>query len=197
MGAREKIDIDVFKVVTRAIAHSNSLEAMSAYLSQLLVAALGIKGCSIFALNPAAGEFEIIGTFGLSGNFLNKGPVLSGKSIAQTLKGAPVVVTDIERSNVLQYPGATRAEGIRAIVSLPVILYGKVIGSLRLYHRKVWKLSDRDLDSLLVLAEMIGLAMRYTRLSQGMQAVREAVGDVQGPGDDKRYPVVRLRNGPR
>lgn len=177
MGSDEKIDIDVFKVVTRAIAHSNSLEAMTAYLSQLLVAALGIKGCSVFALNPSTGELETIGTFGLKASFLNKGPVLSKKSIARTLKGAPVVVSDVEKSKALQYPDQTRAEGIRSVVSLPVALYGQVIGALRLYHREVWKLSDRDLDSLMVLAEIIGLAMSYTRLTQGMLAVRETVGD--------------------
>jgi len=177
MRPDEKIDIDVFKVVTRAIAHSTSLEAMTAYLSQLLVAALGVKGCSIFALDPGTGELEIIGTFGLKARFLNKGPVLSKKSIARTLKGVPVIVSDVEQSNALQYPDQTRAEGIRAIVSLPVTLYGHVIGALRLYHREVWKLSDRDLDSLLVLAEMIGLAMSYTRLTQGLQAVRETVSD--------------------
>jgi transcriptional regulator with GAF, ATPase, and Fis domain len=179
MSAEEKIDIDVFKVVTRAIAHSHSIETMAAYLSQLLVAALGVKGCSIFALDPNAGEFEIIGTFGLRASFINKGPVLSRKSIARTLKGVPVVVPDVEKSKALQYPDQTRAEGIRAIISLPVILNGQVIGALRLYHREVWNLSDRDLDSLRVLAEMIGLAMSYTRLAQGLQAVREAVGDAQ------------------
>jgi signal transduction protein with GAF and PtsI domain len=178
MGTEEKIDIDVFKVVSRAIAHSDSLEAMTAYLSQLLVAALGIKGCSIFALNPETGELEIVGTFGLRVSFLNKGPVLSKKSIARTLKGEPVVVSDIEKAKVLQYPEQTRAEGIRAIISLPVVLYGQVIGALRLYHREVWKISDRDLDSLLVLAEMIGLAMSYTRLAMAMHAVREAAGGV-------------------
>jgi transcriptional regulator with GAF, ATPase, and Fis domain len=104
--------------------------------------------------------------------------VLSKKSIARTLKGEPVVVSDIEKAKVLQYPEQTRAEGIRAIISLPVVLYGQVIGALRLYHREVWKISDRDLDSLLVLAEMIGLAMSYTRLSQAMHAVREAAGGV-------------------
>ncbi len=177
MGANEKIDIDVFKVVTRAIAHAHSLEAMTTYLAQLLVAALEIKGCSVFALDPDAGEFEIIGTFGLRRSFLNKGPVLSRKSIARTLKGVPVVVPDVERSKTLQYPDQTRAEGIRAIISLPVTFNGQVIGALRLYHREVWKLSDRDLDSLLVLAEMIGLAMNYTRLAQGIRAVQEVVGD--------------------
>ena len=38
MGMDEKIDIDLFKVVTHAIANSDSLDTMTGYLSQLLVA---------------------------------------------------------------------------------------------------------------------------------------------------------------
>jgi transcriptional regulator with GAF, ATPase, and Fis domain len=178
MGIDEKIDIDLFKVVSRAIAHAESLEAMTAYLSQLLVAALGIKGCSIFALEPQTGELEILGSFGLSVRFLNKGPVLSKKSIARTIKGSPVVLSDVEKAKALQYPAETRAEGIRAIVALPVTLYGKVIGTLRLYHSEVWEISRRDLDSLMVLAEIVGLAMVYTRLAATVQNVKDAVGEL-------------------
>ena len=52
MGVEEKIDIELFKLVFKAMAHSDNLEIMANHLSQLLVAALEIKGCSIFALNP-------------------------------------------------------------------------------------------------------------------------------------------------
>jgi signal transduction protein with GAF and PtsI domain len=177
MSIEEKIDIDLFKVVTRAVAHSQSLEAMTAYLSQLLVAALGIKGCSIFVMNPENGELEIIGTFGLSVRFVNKGPVLLKNSIARTLNGMPVVVSDVTKGKMLQYPEQTRAEGIRSIVSLPVKLHDKVIGGLRLYHHDVWKISERDLDSLIVLAEMIGLAMSFTRQKNCLQIIQAALED--------------------
>jgi transcriptional regulator with GAF, ATPase, and Fis domain len=185
MGIEEKIDIDLFKTVTRAIAHSDSLDAMSAYLSQLLVASLGIKGCSVFVLNPETGELEIVGSFGLSVRYLHKGPVFSKKSIARTRQGVPVVVADIEKTKTLQYPEAARAEGIRAMVSLPVQLYGKVIGALRLYHHEVWKIDGGDVDSLMVLAEMVGLAMSYTRLKNALMAVKEAVGDI--PTDEASH----------
>lgn len=178
MGKQENIDIALFKAVTRAITHSDSLDAMTAYLSQLLVASLGIKGCSVFAVNPETEELEILGSFGLSVRYLNKGPVLSKRSIARTIKGEPVVVSDIEQANTLQYPEEAKKEGIRAIVSLPIKLYDKVIGALRLYHRDIWNLSSRDLDSLLVLTEVIGMAMVYMRLYQALMVVREATGDV-------------------
>lgn len=182
MRTEEKIDIDLFKTVTRAIARAESLDAMSTYLAQLLVAALGIKGCSVFALNPATAELEIVGSFGLSVGYLNKGPLISKKSFAANVKGKPVVIADIEKSKALQYPRAARAEGIRAIVSLPVKLQGQVIGALRLYHHEAWNLSRRDLDSLGVLADMVGLAMAYTRLGVALQAVREAVAEPAAAG---------------
>jgi signal transduction protein with GAF and PtsI domain len=178
MGKDENIDIDLFKIVTRAIAHSDSLDSMTAHLSQLLVAALGIKGCSIFAMNPETGELEILGSFGLSMRYLNKGPLLSKKSISRTIKGEPVVVSDIEKAKALQYPEEAKKEGIRAIVSLPIQLYNRVIGALRLYHHDVWNISERDVDSLLVLTEIIGLAMVYMRLYNALRAVKEAAGDL-------------------
>jgi signal transduction protein with GAF and PtsI domain len=178
MSTREKIDIDIFKVVNRAIAQSDSLDIMATHLSQLLVGALEIKGCTIFALNLESEELEILASFGLSLNYLNKGPVLKDKSIHNTLKGQPVVISDTSSTSMLQYPDNAKEEGIQAIVSLPIKFYGRVIGSLRLYHHEVWEVSDRDLDSLLLLAENIGLAMTYTRLLNAMQAVKDTVNEV-------------------
>jgi signal transduction protein with GAF and PtsI domain len=178
MGTKEKIDIDIFKVVNRAIAQSDSLDIMATHLSQLLVGALEIKGCTIFALNLETEELEILASFGLSLNYLNKGPILKAKSIRDTIKGEPIVINDISSTNMLQYPDNAKEEGIRAIVSLPIKFYGRVIGSLRLYHHDVWDISDRDLDSLLLLAENIGLAMTYTRLLNAMQAVKDTVSEV-------------------
>lgn len=178
MVAKEKIDIDIFKVVNRAIAQSDILDIMATHLAQLLVGALEIKGCTIFALNLETEELEILASFGLSLNYLNKGPILKAKSIRNTIKGEPVVINDISSTNLLQYPENAKEEGIRSIISLPIKFYGKVIGSLRLYHHETWDISERDLDSLLLLAENIGLAMTYTRLLNALQAVKETVGEV-------------------
>ena len=178
MAIEEKIDIDVFKVVTRAIAEADNLELLTGRLSQLLVAALGIKGCSIFAINHETEELEILGSFGLSVGYVNKGPVLSAKSIARTVKGEPIVVTDTSNSDLLQYPQEAMVEGVRAVVSLPITLHGRVIGALRLYHYDVWEVSDRDLDSLMLLSEIIGLALMYTRLRNALLSVKETTNEI-------------------
>ena len=178
MKAEERIDIDLFKVVFRAMAQSDNLEIMANHLTQLLVAALEIKGCTIFVLNPESNELEDLASFGLSMNYLEKGPVLSGKSIVDTFKGRPIVISDVNNTDRLQYPQDARQEGIGAIVSVPVNFYGRVIGALRLYHKEVWDISDRDVDSLLVLAENIGLAMTYTRVLNALKIIRYTVDDI-------------------
>jgi transcriptional regulator with GAF, ATPase, and Fis domain len=178
MGIEEKIDIDIFKAVTRAIAKLENLEMMTNHLTQLLVGALDIKGCTIFALNPENSELEVLASFGLSISYLNKGPLLSKKSIKATLKGEPIVIRDIHNTDRLQYPAETKKEEIGAIVALPIKLYDKVIGELRLYHHRAWEISGKDLDSLLLLSEIIGLAMTYTRLLYALKDVKDTVNSV-------------------
>jgi len=180
MSAQEKIDIDLFKVVFRAMAQSDNLEIMANHLTQLLVAALEIKGCTIFALNPESEELEVLASFGLSMNYVNKGPVLSDKSITDTFNGKPTVIRDVANTRHLQYPEDAKKEKIGAIVSIPIKFYGKVIGALRLYHHELWDVSEKDVDSLFVLAENIGLAMTYTRVLKAIKTIKYTVDDIHG-----------------
>jgi hypothetical protein len=88
----------------------------------------------------------------------------------------------VNKTDQLQYPDDAKNEGIGAIVSVPILFYNKVIGELRLYHHEAWDISDKDIDSLLVLAENIGLAMTYTRLLNAFKAIKYTVQEVQPIG---------------
>jgi len=175
MGTNEKIDIDTFKVVTRAIAESSDLNIMVNHLTQLLTGTLGIKGCTLFALNPDTQELELMANFGLSLVYLNKGTVLSDKSIGSTLTGQAAVISDTSKTNQLQYPEDAQKEGIAAMVSIPIEFYGKTIGVLRLYHSEIWDISETDLDSLMLVGKNIALAMMYTRLLNTIQDIKDSV----------------------
>jgi signal transduction protein with GAF and PtsI domain len=97
MSAEAKINIETFKAVTKAIARSRNLDIMTNHLTQLLVAALDIKGCAIYFLNPETRELEMLASFGLSTNYLTKGPILADKSRGSTITkfGIPPSKTSI------------------------------------------------------------------------------------------------------
>jgi len=177
MASENRITSEIFKAVTRAVAHSEDLDVMTNHLAQLLTASLDIKGCAIFVLNAVTEELEILASFGLSAKYLTKGPLNTPKSINETFQGTPVVIADIGKKNKgLQYPEEARKEGIAAIVSLPLVHLGEVVGVLRLYHYETWQVSDQDLESLQILAGIIGLAMTYTRFHNTVHAIAEIVG---------------------
>lgn len=178
MGSVDKIDIDVIRVVTSAIAESNNLVEMATHLTQLLAAALGIKGCILFILNPQLKEFEALASFGLSVNYLNKGPILSDKSLVAELKGQPVIIRDVSNSDKLQYPEHAKQEGIGSMASIPIMLYEEVVGALRLYHHEAWDISERDMASLMLVGEIIGIAMTYTRVLSVLQSIKGTIDDV-------------------
>jgi transcriptional regulator with GAF, ATPase, and Fis domain len=178
MQTEDRINIEIFKVVTRAIAESNNLEFITKQLAQLLVGALEIKGATIFVINVETKELEDMGSFGLSIRYMNKGPIHINRSIKSVEKHKAVVVKDVKNSDLLQYASDAIQEGIGAIVSVPINFSGRVIGVLRLYHHDQWDISERDLDSLFVLAEIIGLAMMYARLNHAVHEVKDIVGDV-------------------
>ena len=178
MQTEDRINIDIFKAVTRAIAESHHMEIMANHLAQLLVGAMEIKGSTIFAINVVTKELEVLGSFGLSLQYMNKGPIHISRSIKSAEKHKAVVVRDVKNSDMLQYSSDAIKEGIGAIVSVPIHFSGRVIGVLRLYHHEQWDISDRDLDSLFVLAEIIGLAMMYARMNNVINDVRDTVSDV-------------------
>ena len=178
MADQERIDIDIFKIITKAIAGSDNIIIMAENLTQLLVGALEIKGCTLFALNLEVKELEVLASFGMSVDYMSKGPILSESSIAITLKGEPVVIKDVTQTDQLQYPDNAKREGIGAIVSVPINFSHRVIGALRLYHYEVWDISGKDLESLMLLAENVGLAMMYTELRNALGTIRDTINGV-------------------
>ena len=191
-----KMNLDVFKIVCKALSRSDSLETMAEHLTQLLVGALEIKGSTLFVLNRDTKELEILASFGLSPTYLNKGPVMADRGICALLEGKPIIVRDVANDERLQYPAEAQEEGIGAIVSICIPFYGEVIGGLRLYHHRTWDISAQDLDYLFIMAEHVGLAMMFTRAVSALQAIEETMAGlpaelmpILGRGQDVRNPT--------
>lgn len=178
MHSKNIIDVEMLAAVGRALDVSDELDIMATHLAQLLAGTLGLKGCSIFVLNPESDELEILASFGLSIEYLNKGPVLFHRSIGERGRKEPVVIRSTADERQLQYPEAAREEGIGAIVSLPIVFRESTIGALRLYQADPWEISEPDLQALRLLAEMVGLSMTVTRLAETLRTVKETVETV-------------------
>ena len=52
---------------------------------------------------------------------------MADKSIADSLKGNPVIISDVSKYSALQYPEEAKKEGIKAIISIPISFSQEII----------------------------------------------------------------------
>jgi GAF domain-containing protein len=178
MAQDNKISLELYQLFVRTISGSNHLEEMADQLTQLLVGSLGIKGASIFILNPELEALELVSSTGLSLEYINKGPILVDESIRFESNREPVIIEDTATSDRLQYPEKAKQEGVRAIVSYPIVVRGKIIGSLRLYHSEQWQISTDDVRFVEALSQTMGLALLCYRLASAVGNVKDTVNDI-------------------
>ncbi len=178
MDDKNKISVEVYALFIQTITESETIEAMANNLVQLLVSALGIKGAAIYILNPELEELELFSSVGLSQTYVNKGPILVDRSIQFGANREAVIISDTEASDALQYPEKAREEGVRAIISYPINMRGKIVGSLRLYHYDVWAISENDQLFIKATTQNLGLALMYFRVANAVFDVKETVNDI-------------------
>ncbi|HDZ24416.1 MAG: GAF domain-containing protein [Thermoplasmata archaeon] len=178
MAREQKLNLEVFKVVCKALSHSDDLTTMAEHFTQLLVGVLEIKGSTIFVLNPETKELEILASFGLSTAYLNKGPVMLDKGICAFAAEEPIIIPDVSKDDRLAYPEEAKKERIRSIVSVCIPFRDHIIGGLRLYHNQSWYISEEDLSYLLLLAENLGLLIMFTRLVRTLESINQVMANV-------------------
>jgi signal transduction protein with GAF and PtsI domain len=175
MKHEQKLDLEKYKLIVDTIFDATDPTILGYQLTHLLVAVIGVKGASIFVVNPVAEELELLATEGLSIEYINKGPILVDQSIKLSSNLKPVIITDTEESDQLQYPEKAKNEGVRSIVSIPINLKGKIIGALRLYHSEPWEITDQELSYLELMTRGIGMSLRYFRLASVIQCTKDTM----------------------
>lgn len=178
MSNNNKIGFEEYKLILEKAFEANNPIVLGSQVTNLLVTTMEVKGASILIVNPKTEELEILATEGLSVSYLNKGPILVDKSIKLASNLKPVVITDTEKSDLLQYPEKAENEGIRSIISLPINIRGKIIGGMRIYHSEPWDISEQELSYLKLLAVTLGMALKYFRLSAVIQSTRDMLDEI-------------------
>ncbi|MEA3230681.1 MAG: GAF domain-containing protein, partial [Thermodesulfobacteriota bacterium] len=91
----ELINYETLLKVTRGISHSKDPEEIALMTVDSIKTALNTKGCSLFLINRKTNELELAASFGLSDEYLNKGPLSAMHSIAQSLDEGPVAIYNV------------------------------------------------------------------------------------------------------
>jgi signal transduction protein with GAF and PtsI domain len=164
----ELINYETFIKVSNAISHSKDPQEVALMTVEGITAALKVKGCTLFLLNSRTDELQLAASYGLSDEYLNKGPISSLHSIAESIKDGPVAIYNVLDDPRLQYPVEAIKEGIASILSVPMQVNGKIIGAIRVYTAKPWEFTLSDVNFVAALAQITGMSIRLAHYAKGM-----------------------------
>jgi GAF domain-containing protein len=156
--------------ITKAISTIRDPEEIVLITVEGITHALNVKGCTLFLFSARSNELKIAGSFGLSDDYINKGPVSALESIATALQdGQPVAIYDVTDDPRIQYPEEAKKEGICSILSTPIILGEKLFGCLRIYTAEPWEFTLDDVNFVQAVAQIVGMAMELCRVNKGLK----------------------------
>ncbi len=144
----------------------NSERAPKAVLRSIVESvarAMEAKACSLMLLTPDREILLHTVAYGLSSQYLRKGPIKADKSISEALEGKPVAVLNAGEDERVLYREQARKEGIASILSVPVRLRGKVIGVLRVYTTEPYRFTRDDISFAETVANLGAIALENLR----------------------------------
>ena len=166
---KQIINYETLIRITKAISHSRDPEEVVLMTVEGIKTAMDVKGCALFLINRKTNELEVAASYGLSDEYINKGPLSALQSIAQSLKNGPVGIYDVSDDPRIQYPEEAQKEGIASILSVPIVMHGRNIGALRVYTSEPWEFTLEDVGFVQALAQVAGMAIEMSRLYQGQK----------------------------
>jgi len=156
--------------ITKAISKIREPEEIVLITVEGVTHALNVKGCTLFLFSAKSKELKLAGSYGLSKEYLNKGPVSSLRSIASSLQdGHPVAIYDVTDDPRIQYPEAAIKEKIASILSVPIIIGEKLVGCMRLYTTQLWEFTLNDVNFVQAVAQVVGMALEMCRINKGLK----------------------------
>lgn len=167
-------DVDYFDALYAAAKAINASLESSQVLEKIVssvVKAMNVKASSIRILDPRGRMLVLGAANGLSKGYVRKGPILVEESglDRKVLKGRTVWLENAQTAKEFQYGAMAKAEGIKSVLVVPLMLEKKAIGVLRVYADKVRKFHEDELKFLKAAANLSAIALDNARMHEALQ----------------------------
>jgi FixJ family two-component response regulator len=176
--ARETQEIrEQFEEITTAIRRTLNLREVLNLVVTGVVKLLTLKGCAVSLLDRKKEYFRVCAAYGLSEQYLKKGPIAADKRLSKVLSGKSESVLDVTASPQIQYLWEAKEEGIASIFSVPLKLREEVIGMLRIYTAEPREFSQDEIDLLSGFAEQVSIALENAQSFEDVHEKYETLKD--------------------
>ncbi|MFA5352837.1 MAG: GAF domain-containing protein [Thermodesulfovibrionales bacterium] len=162
-----------FEEVTKAVSSTLRLHEVLDLIVKKVPEVMGLSAATIRLLDESGQTLELAAACGLSERYLGRGPVDVEENIQEALQTRPVAIYDVTTDPRILYQKEAMQEGIKSMLTLPIIAKGNVIGVLRLLTDRSRQFTDEDIAFSASLAEVCGTAIENARMYEKLKEVMD------------------------
>lgn len=172
---RMRQDLTLFHDLASGINSSLDIKKILHILTADICEAFGMKGVNIRLLDKDTETLKLLASYGLSEEFLNKGPVSADESVVQALDGETVAIEDARSDPRVQYRDAMQREGIVSMLCVPIKSKERVIGVMRLCSGFERKFTPSMITLVEALAHQGALAIQNANFYLALQKDKKSL----------------------
>jgi len=175
--ARRSQQISTLAQVGQVIASGRYLEEMLQLIVRMIAEMMQARVCSIMLVDNQKNELVLKAAKCSSEEYWQRPNLKIGKSLISRVvkERAPLMVRDVTKEEGYRYPELASKEGVRSLLSVPMIFKDHVIGVINVYSADERTYSNEDLRVLSTVADQASLAFENTKLSVAIQESQEAL----------------------
>jgi GAF domain-containing protein len=171
--------LDIYRIA-RALNTATNLDETLHALLKSTAEEMGLRACSLRLVGPRRHTLRLISAYGLSDEYLNKGPIdIERSPIDQTaLEGNPVIIHEVTKDPRWQYPEAAQKEGISSVLVVPLRVEERIAGVMRAYSARPYRFTDEEVAFLTAVADLGALGIENAKIHQALFRISAAINSV-------------------
>jgi len=178
--SREQQFLGVYQKVTRLTSMVLDHQEIMETVVRSLPALLTIDACTIRLLDLSTRSFVLGAAHGVSLEYLSREVIDTEATMAMIQSGFPVYSTHLDQDPFLPFREAANREGIKSVLTLPIVFQSKLIGIMRLLTRTERNFTSEEISFAMALAEQVGIAIAHGRMFKEMEAQLDFLREIQG-----------------
>jgi GAF domain-containing protein len=163
--------------VGQLMSSGQYLDEMLQLVVTMIAEMMQAKVCSIMLVDTQKNELVLKAAKCSSEEYWKRPNLKIGKSLISRVvkERSPLMVRDVTKEEGYLYPELASKEGVRSLVSVPMIYKDLVIGVINVYSAQERIFSTDDLRVLSTVADQAALAFENTKLTVAVQEGQEAL----------------------
>lgn len=172
---RQIMELSTLAEVSQAITSPLYLEEILRLILEMAARMLDARTCSLMLVDDATGELVIAAAQSASHAYLHRPRLKVGEGITGLVaaQGKPIAVADVLVEPRFLAKEMAEQEGLRALLSVPLVVREKVIGVVNCYKASPHRFSDAETKLLTTLANQTALAIENANLVVRSAVIRE------------------------